>query len=107
MLHEFLKANRDDLIKRCQAKVARRPAPHPTWDEMKFGIPIFLEQLIEMLNLSKDSNVLDITRQPVSKKELSGKLSSTARRYAQELHERCLTVHQVVHDYGDLCQAVP
>ena len=106
MLHEFLSANRADLIKRCQVKVAGRPAPRPTWDEMKFGIPIFLAQMIEMLRLDQTSNVFDISREPPSKKELSEKIASTARRHAQELHERGLTVDQVVHDYGDLCQAV-
>ena len=106
MLHEFLSANRADLIKRCQEKVARRPAPHPTWDEMKFGIPIFLAQLIEMLHLDQHTNVFDIAREPSSKKELSEKVASTARRHARELHERGLTADQVVHDYGDLCQAI-
>jgi hypothetical protein len=106
MLHEFLTMNRADLIKRCQAKVAKRPAPHPTWDEMKFGIPIFLAQLIEMLHLDQDSNVFDISREPASKKALSEKVSSTARSHARELHDRGLTADQVVHDYGDLCQAI-
>ena len=106
MLHEFLSANRADLIKRCQAKVARRPEPRPTWDEMKFGIPTFLAQMIEMLHLDQHSNVFDIAREPPSKKELSEKVASTARKHARELHDRGLTVEQVVHDYGDLCQAV-
>lgn len=106
MLHEFLTANREDLIRRCQAKVAGRPVPHPSWDEMKFGIPMFLAQLIEMLHLDQHSNVFDISREPPSKKELSEKVSSTARRHARELRDRGLTVDQVVHDYGDLCQAV-
>ena len=106
MLHEFLIAHREDLIKRCQAKVARRPGPRPTWDEMKFGIPTFLGQLIEMLRLDQHSNVFDIAREPASKKELSERVAASATRHAKELHERGLTVDQVVHDYGDLCQAV-
>jgi hypothetical protein len=106
MLQEFLSTNRADLIKRCQAKVARRPVPHPTWDEMKFGIPSFLAQLIEMLHLDQNSNVFDIAREPPSKKALSEKVASTARRHAQELRDQGLTVDQVVHDYGDLCQAI-
>ena len=71
MLHEFLSVNRADLIERCKAKVARRSAPYPTWDEMKFGIPIFLAQLIEMLHLDQHSSAFDISREPASKKELS------------------------------------
>jgi hypothetical protein len=30
MLHEFLTANRDELIARCVAKVAKRPVPPPS-----------------------------------------------------------------------------
>ena len=105
-MHEFLSTNRADLIRRCQVKVAGRPEPRPTWDEMKFGIPIFLAQLIEMLHLDQHCDVFDISGEPPSKKELSEKVASTARKHARELHERGFTVDQVVHDYGDLCQAV-
>lgn len=45
MLHEFLDANRAELIERCRAKVARRAAPRPTPKEMEHGIPLFLGQL--------------------------------------------------------------
>jgi hypothetical protein len=106
MLHEFLDLNRAELIKRCQAKVARRPTPQPTWDELKFGIPIFLAQLIEMLRLDQHSSAFDIAREPAAKKDLSGEVASTAGKHARELRGRGLTVDQVVHDYGDLCQAV-
>jgi hypothetical protein len=106
MLHEFLSSNREELIKRCQAKVARRPEPHPSWDEMEFGIPMFLDQLIEMLRLDEHSSAFQVVDEPASKKELSKTVASTAKRHAQDLHDRDLTVDQVVHDYGDLCQAV-
>ena len=75
-------------------------------DEMKFGIPMFLAQLIEMLHLDQHSSAFDISRESPSKRELSEKVSSAARRHARELLERGLTADQVVHDYGDLCQAV-
>jgi hypothetical protein len=106
MLHEFLNANRADLIKRCQAKVARRPGPRPTWDDQKFGIPSFLAQVIEMLSLDQHSSPFDVSQEPASKKDLSEKVASAARSHAQELRKRGLSVDQVVHDYGDLCQAV-
>lgn len=106
LLHEFLSANHADLIARCQAKVARRPGPRPTWDDQRFGIPSFLVHVTEMLRLDEHSNAFDVTHEPPAKKDLSQKVASTARRHAQELRERGLTVDQVVHDYGDLCQAV-
>ena len=105
-MHDFLSANQSDLIERCKAKVARRPGPRPTWDEQKFGIPSFLAQVIDMLRLDQQSNAFDVSREPASKKDLSEKVASTARRHAQELRKRGLSVDQVVHDYGDLCQAV-
>jgi hypothetical protein len=106
MLHEFLSVNRADLIERCKAKVARRHEPCPTWDNQKFGIPLFLAQLIDMLRLDQHSSAFDVSREPPSKKDLSEEVASTARSHAQELRKRGLTVDQVVHDYGDLCQAV-
>jgi hypothetical protein len=105
-LREFLNENRTDLIERCRLKVLKRPAPHPTWDEKNQGIPLFLAQLIEMLNLDANSNVFDITQESAPKKSLSTTIAATARKHAQNLRERGLTVDQVVHDYGDLCQAI-
>lgn len=43
MLHEFLTANREELIARCRVKVRKRPAPRPTETELQNGIPLFLE----------------------------------------------------------------
>ena len=106
MLHDFLTANRADLVKRCQAKVARRPAPYPTWNELKFGIPSFLAQLIEMLHLDQNSNVFDVAHESAPKRDLSKEIAATAKKHARELRQKGLTVDQVVHDYGDLCQAV-
>jgi hypothetical protein len=106
MLSEFLATNREELIKRCRAKVSRRPGPRPTLDDEKFGIPSFLAQLIEMLCLDQQSSPFDISGEPQAKKTLSATVASTAKRHACELHQRGLTCDQIVHDYGDLCQAV-
>ena len=105
-LRKFLNENRAELVERCRLKVLKRPPPHPTWDEKNIGIPLFLSQLIEMLDLDAASNVFDITQESESKKMLSTRIAATAKRHAQNLRERGLTVDQVVHDYGDLCQAI-
>ena len=52
MLHEFIRANRADLIARTRAKVAARAVAAPTDDELKSGVPLFLDQLIEALSLA-------------------------------------------------------
>ena len=49
LLHEFLTANREEIIARTRAKVANRSAPRATNDELENGIPLFLTQLVGML----------------------------------------------------------
>lgn len=56
MLHEFLTANRDELIERCRVKVAKRPIPPPTSMELTHGIPVFLEQIIKTLKMEEGSD---------------------------------------------------
>jgi len=105
-LRYFLNENRADLVERCRLKVLKRSGPHPAWDEKNNGIPLFLAQLIEMLDLDADSDVFDITRESAPKKILSTRIAATARKHARTLRDRGLTADQVVHDYGDLCQAI-
>ena len=45
MMHAFLANNRGELIERCKAKVARRPTRAATPEQLRNGIPIFLDQL--------------------------------------------------------------
>ncbi|HXN31062.1 MAG TPA: HAMP domain-containing sensor histidine kinase [Polyangiaceae bacterium] len=91
MLHEFLTANRAAIVARTRAKVAARPAPRPTEDELEHGIPLFLDQFIETLRLSQSS---------------SGAMDESATLHGRELLKMGFTVAQVVQDYGGLCQAV-
>ncbi len=91
MLHEFLLANKHAIIERARAKVANRPAPRATEEELLSGIPLFLDQLIEILRSS-----------PTSGTPLAG----AATRHGGDLLYRGFTVAQVVHDYGGVCQAV-
>jgi signal transduction histidine kinase len=91
MLHEFIAENRREIIKRCRAKVAMRSIPPPSDVEIDHGVPVFLDQLVGALR--------------------PGVISSTeiARSAVQHGHDLLLqgfTVSQVVHDYGDVCQAV-
>jgi signal transduction histidine kinase len=108
MLHDFLVANRADLIDRCRAKVAGRSAPKVYRVDLESGIPLFLDQLIKTLQVEQTSD-------PMRSREVSGpsggapvlsEISATATRHGRELLRQGLTVDQVVHDYGDLCQAI-
>jgi signal transduction histidine kinase len=109
MLHEFLTDHRADLIDRCRSKVARRSAPRVTHAELVHGIPLFLDQLIKTLQLEQTSD-------PMRSREVSGpsggahpvpsEMGAAAALHGRELLQQGFTVDQVVHDYGDLCQAV-
>ena len=91
MLHEFITANRDDIIARTRAKVAKRTAPRPTPEELKNGVPLFLEQLVVALIRSTYNSV---------------EIGAAATRHGGELLRQGYSVSQVVHDYGDICQAI-
>jgi signal transduction histidine kinase len=108
MLHEFLTSNRGELIDRCRAKVGRRSAPKATDDELTHGIPLFLDQLIKTLEVEQ-------TLAPMRSREVSGasggggapgEIGNAATIHGRELLQHGYTVDQVVHDYGDLCQAI-
>ena len=108
MLHEFLTTNKADLIERCRLKVAKRLAPKVSGKELAHGIPRFLDQLIKTLEVEQ-------TSEPMRSRRVSGpagggvvvsEIAATAALHGRELSEQGFTVDQVVHDYGDLCQAI-
>lgn len=111
MLQEFLNANRDTLIARCRSKVATRRAPRATEQELSFGIPLFLDQLMNALRLEQASGLREAdappsTPPPIEKTPRASDIGRTASQHGNELLRRGYTVDQVVHDYGDLCQAI-
>jgi signal transduction histidine kinase len=91
MLHEFIAANRDEIITRCRGKVALRSVPPPTEAEIDHGVPVFLEQLVDALQRGMTS---------------SPAIGRSAVLHGHDLLLQGFTVSQVVHDYGDVCQAV-
>ena len=108
MLHEFLVANRRALITRCRAKVAKRVAPRPSDAELQHGIPLFLEQLVRTLQRKQASSPEEVfgvsgASQPTP---VTSEIGRTAAKHGSELLRQGFTVNQVVHDYGDLCQAI-
>lgn len=109
MMHEFLTENRGELIERCRMKVAQRPAPKATAEELDHGITIFLDQIIKTLeaeeNLApKESNRLSGPASGVD--AVLSEMGVAAKEHGRELLQNGFTIEQVVHDYGDLCQAV-
>ena len=95
MLHEFISLHRDELITRAREKVVRRMAPRATQEELENGVPLFLDQITATLRFAQappPEEGSDIGRHAVVR--------------GKELLKRGFTVAQVVHDYGDVCQAV-
>jgi hypothetical protein len=91
MLDEFISVNRPEIISRCRAKVASRSDLPSTKTAIDHGVPMFLDQLLDELRHGPSAD-LDITK--------------TATRHGHDLLLQGYTVSQVVHDYGDVCQAV-
>lgn len=108
-MHSFLFDNRDELIARCKAKVARRPNRAATPQQLANGVPLFLGQLTDTLRAEGEGNVAEGER-------ISGPAGGDAASLSQigvgaTAHGKALlalgyTVNQLVHDYGDLCQAI-
>jgi signal transduction histidine kinase len=105
MLHEFLSTNREELISRCRVKVACRQAPRATERELAHGIPVFLSQLTEILREESLDSTAEGGPAPSQTAKPSA-IGTTASSHGSELLLKGFTVDQVVHDYGDLCQAV-
>jgi len=108
VLHEFLTTHKAELIERCRLKVAKRLSPKGAGKELAYGVPSFLDQLIKTLEVEQ-------TSEPMRSRRVSGpsgggavvsEIAATAALHGRELSEQGFTVDQVVHDYGDLCQAI-
>jgi signal transduction histidine kinase len=108
VLHEFLTINRIDLIERCRLKVIKRLAPKVTDAELTHGIPAFLDQLIKTLRVEQTSEPLRSRKVsgPAGGGPVESEIGATAALHGRELSLQGFTVEQVVHDYGDLCQAI-
>lgn len=91
MLNEFITLNRKEIITRCRAKVAARSIPPSTEAEINHGVPVFLDQLVDALQSGSISTAA---------------IDSAAGKHGHDLLVQGLTVSQVVHDYGDVCQTI-
>ena len=108
MLHEFLSLHRTSLIDSCKSKSARRSVPQPGHKELEFGIPLFLDQVIKTLKIEQTASSQHgmAVSGAAGGPSQSSELGEAATRHGRELSMRGFTVEQVVHDYGDLCQAI-
>jgi signal transduction histidine kinase len=108
MMHEFLLNNRKALVERCRRKVARRSGRAMTNKQLHNGVQLFLDQLIETLEIEQTSDAL-------TRGKNHGLLASElppddvhriAAKHGRGLLLLGFSIDEAVHSYGDLCQAI-
>lgn len=107
-MYEFLENNKIELAERCREKVASRPNRSASDQQLKNGVPLFLSQLIRTLKIEQ-------TDEPMKSRKISGpsdgevtssEVGVTAALHGKDLLLLGYSVNEVVHDYGDICQAI-
>ena len=109
MLYDFILNNRSLLIAQCIGKVAKRFEQDSVGRMHAKGFPLFLDQLVRTL-------VAEDIGSPGDGSKISGpsggdhsrlsEMGVTAAAHGKELLRMGYSVDQVVHEYGDLCQAI-
>jgi hypothetical protein len=102
-LDQFLTDNRAELIKRTRAKVGSRASPPADPTELEHGVPLFLSQLsatlaAQGLGGTGHSARVSLASQPA--------IGESAAAHGRDLLKFGFSIEQVVHDYGDICQAI-
>ncbi|MDB4935092.1 MAG: histidine kinase [Labilithrix sp.] len=95
MLRDFIITHREEILARARERVSARNLPAATESELGTGLPAFLDQLAEVLRKATAHEIVD-----------HADLRATAGEHGQQLFCQGLTVAQVVHAYGDLCQVI-
>jgi signal transduction histidine kinase len=93
MLHEFLSAHTPEILARAHALVVKRPdTPTVTGAALTNGVPLLLAQIVDRLRAGADG--------------AGDPIGGSAKTYGRDLLDMGFNVGQVVHGYGDVCQAV-
>jgi signal transduction histidine kinase len=109
MMYKFLENHLSDLVGRCKDKVAARPQRAATEAQLANGVPMFLRQLIRTLKAEeagRQDTSVDISGASGGDGLALSEVGLTAIAHGASLLSLGYAVDQVVHDYGDLCQAI-
>jgi hypothetical protein len=102
-LESFIKTNHAKLISMTREKIAKRSgAPRPRDLEENHGVHILLDQLRDALVKAKR----DPSGHPEPDPLTNPEIAQTAALHGHDLLRLGYSVDDVVHDYGDVCQAV-
>ncbi|QLE45371.1 HAMP domain-containing histidine kinase (plasmid) [Nostoc sp. C052] len=102
MLHEFLLAERNEILALCSKKIARLADSMSSSDEMERGLPVFYDELIEVLRADAD---IDESGE-AHNNSIESVHRAAAERRGKESLKLGYSISQVVHGYGALCQAI-
>jgi len=102
LLYQFVNSNRDELILRCREKVKKRFPPIGVPAVLDHGVPLFLRQLVDALQLEPAIAVRTLADPDPAQSEIH----RAAALHGAELLRLGYSMDQVVHDYGDVCQAI-
>jgi len=108
-MHECLRNNSDELIARCEYKVSKRPRRAATEQQQSNGVPLFLDQLtrtLEAEEANEGGESIRISGASGGDSLALSEMGVSAAAHGKELLKLGFSVDQVVHDYGDLCQAI-
>jgi hypothetical protein len=103
-LQEFIETNHAKLVSMTREKVAKR-SKHPRSDDLetRHGVHVFLDELREALTA-------EAKRDPAERAEpdppTNPNVAKAAALHGHDLLGLGFSVDEVVHDYGDVCQAV-
>jgi len=103
MLYEFISANRAEILSLSREKLGSRKMPAATSAELAEGLPLFLDQIVTILRTEKGERGAGRGRVIAKGGQV---LAASARQRGEELQRMGLSVGQVVHDYGSICQSV-
>jgi signal transduction histidine kinase len=109
MMHDFLLANRTELERRCREKVSARLDRSPNQRQLRQGVPMFLDQLIRTLQAEDQgarAEALAVSGPASGDPGAHAELGVSAGIHGADLLKLGYSINHVVHDYGDLCQAV-
>lgn len=101
MLDDFLATHRDELVRRCRAKLALR-VPHGA--SLQNWMPLFIDQLIHALQTEPDAALAEDAA--LVPEHFPPEIGMAAAVHGREMLHQGYAVTDVVHNYGDICQSV-
>jgi signal transduction histidine kinase len=122
MLNEFLLTHQEEILAATEAKTIELAGTRQSSNQLKRGLPIFLNQLLGILNLHRPAHRKSQTDHAASMKGVDesdesamaiaagqpeeAELARSAGVHGAELFRLGYTLSHVVHAYGAMCQAI-